>query len=69
MIPAKLPSDVIVAHKTGSINNVQHDSGIIMLPDGRKYVLVVLSKELRSNQDGIECIAEISKSIYEIMIK
>lgn len=69
MIPAKLPRDVVVAHKTGSINKVQHDSGIITLPDGRQYVLVILSKELASNEDGIECIAEISKSIYEIMIK
>jgi len=43
-IPAKLPQDVKVAHKTGSITGVGHDSGIVFLSDGRKYVLVLLSK-------------------------
>ncbi len=67
MIPAQLPPSVIVAHKTGSITNVQHDSGIIYLPDGRRYILVVLSKNLRSNQEGIETIAAISKAVYQFV--
>ncbi len=69
MIPAKLPKEVIVAHKTGSITNVQHDSGIIYLPDGRSYILVVLSKELHSNADGIACIADVSKIFYDYLVK
>ena len=44
IIPALLPNNVKVAHKTGSITGVQHDSGIVFLPDGRKYVLVTLSR-------------------------
>ena len=68
MLPALLPKDVRVAHKTGSITGVQHDSGIIVLPDGRKYVLVVLSKNLSSAKEGIATIAEISKLIYEYEI-
>jgi beta-lactamase class A len=54
-----------VAHKTGSITGVQHDSGIVYLPDGRKYVLVVLSKDLKDAKKGIEAIARISKIIYD----
>ena len=46
ILPARLPGDVRVAHKTGSIAGVHHDSGIVFLPDGRKYVLVLLSKNL-----------------------
>ncbi|MHB1051436.1 MAG: serine hydrolase [Bacteroidota bacterium] len=65
MIPALLPDNVVVAHKTGSITNVQHDSGIVFLPDGRAYVLVVLSKNLKSNAEGIDCIARISRAIYD----
>src|SRR5699024_5761350 len=42
MIPALLPDEVEVAHKTGWITGVQHDSGLILLPDGRRYVLVLL---------------------------
>jgi beta-lactamase class A len=65
MIPALLPSDVVVAHKTGSITGVQHDSGIITLPDGRRFILVVLSKDLPSGKDGIATIARLSKLLYD----
>ena len=65
MIPAKLPKPVKVAHKTGSSPGVQHDSGIVYLPDGRKYVLVVLSKNLRDQKSGHDAIAEISKIIFD----
>ncbi len=69
MIPARLPSTVKVAHKTGSITNVQHDSGIIFLLDGRSYVLVLLSKNLSTNKEGIDAIASISKIIYDFMVE
>jgi beta-lactamase class A len=69
MIPALLPRDVVVAHKTGSITGVQHDSGIVTLPDGRRYVLVVLSKDLPSAKEGIETIASLSKLLYDYTIE
>ncbi len=69
MIPALLPKDVIVAHKTGSITNVQHDSGIITLPDGHQYVLILLSKNLKDNKDGIEVLAQLSKAVYDFVRK
>lgn len=31
-IPALLPKDVKVAHKTGWITSVRHDSGMVILP-------------------------------------
>jgi len=67
IIPAKLPKDVKVAHKTGSITGVQHDSGIIFLPDGRKYVLVTLSKDLEDANKGISAMADVSASIYQFI--
>lgn len=67
-IPKYLPKDVKVAHKTGSITGVEHDSGIIFLPDGRKYVLVVLSKGLENSEIGKETIGKISKLIYDYMM-
>lgn len=68
MIPGLLPKDVTVAHKTGSITGVEHDSGIVYLPDGRKYVLVILSKNLQSAEAGKKTIAQISKTIYDYFI-
>ncbi|HAK79103.1 MAG TPA: serine hydrolase [Runella sp.] len=65
IIPAQLPTNVKVAHKTGSITGVQHDSGIVSLPDGRKYVLVLLSKKLTNPKEGVKVLADISRLIYE----
>jgi beta-lactamase class A len=64
IIPAKLPKDVKVAHKTGTITGVHHDSGIVFLPDGKKYVLVLLSKELKDVDAGTKALAEVSGMIY-----
>ncbi len=65
IIPAQLPKDVKVAHKTGWITGLHHDSGIVMLPNGKKYVLVLLSKELKDEKAGVEALATVSKMIYD----
>jgi len=67
MIPAKLPDDVKVAHKTGWITGLHHDSGIVFLPDGRQYVLVLLSKNLSDEDAGVETLATVSKMVYDYM--
>jgi beta-lactamase class A len=64
-IPAKLPIDVKVAHKTGSITGVQNDSGIVYLPDGRKYVVVLLSRKLKDEKKGVEALADVSRILYD----
>jgi beta-lactamase class A len=68
-IPAKLPADVKVAHKTGSITGVGHDSGIIFLPDGRKYILVLLSKNVKDDQAVMKAQADVSRIIYDYMME
>ena len=65
VIPAKLPKNVVVAHKTGSITGVQNDSGIVYLPDGRKYVVVLLSKKLTDTKAGIAALADVSEMLYK----
>jgi len=65
MIPAGLPDEVEVAHKTGWITGVQHDAGLIILPDGRKYVLVLLSKDISDRERVVETFAGISRVVYE----
>lgn len=67
IIPALLPAAVKVAHKTGAITGVRHDSGIVFLPDGRSYVLVLLSKELENEEAGVRALAEVSERIYRYM--
>jgi len=65
IIPALLPANVRVAHKTGSIAHVRHDCGIVILPDGRQYVLVLLSKDWEDEKTAINTMANISLLVYK----
>ncbi len=64
-IPAKLPIDVKVAHKTGSITKIDHDSGIIYPKEYSPYILVVLTKGFEDHKEAQDCIAGISQIVYE----
>ncbi|MEC3880047.1 serine hydrolase [Parapedobacter sp. 10938] len=66
IIPAKLPDDVKVANKTGSITHILHDSGIVYLPDGRRYVLVLLSGGLEEGK-AKAALSSVSKLFYDYM--
>ncbi len=68
IIPAQLPAEVKVAHKTGSITGVQHDAGIVVLPNSHKYVLILLSMEIENKRAGIETLATISKMVYDFVV-
>ncbi|PKK35624.1 serine hydrolase [Siphonobacter sp. SORGH_AS_0500] len=65
IIPAKLPAGTKVAHKTGSITNIYHDSGIVYLPDGRSYVIVLLSRDWDTRENAIQTMATISEMVYQ----
>jgi len=69
IIPRYLPDEVVVANKTGSITRVMHDSGLVFLPDGRKYGLVLLSKKWNDEEKARELMATISKMIYDSYMK
>ncbi len=64
IIPARLPAGVKVAHKTGWIKGIHHDSGIVILPNGKRYVLVLLSKDLTDERSAIDAMAAVSELIY-----
>ena len=67
VIPAKLPKDVVVAHKTGTLSQAHHDSGIVYLPDGRRYILVMMSKNLLDFERSTELLSNLSLMIYQYM--
>lgn len=67
-IPAKLPADVKTATKSGSIDKISHDSGIVFLPDGRKYVVVLLSRGIEDEKSADETLANVSRIIYDHVV-
>jgi len=62
-LPALLPG-VRCAHKTGELPGLEHDAGVIYLPDGRPLVVAVFTWELRSNAEGVRTIAEVAGAAY-----
>lgn len=62
-LPALLPDDARVAHKTGELPGVRNDGGIIEGPGGR-YVIVVMGYQADPDE-AIEAEAEISRMVYE----
>jgi len=65
-IPAGLPQGTPVAHKTGWISQyVTHDGGIVYRPDGRRYVLVVLTSGVADDANADRLIADVSKLVWE----
>lgn len=81
LIPALEPDDpnidsdiidqgtVVVAHKTGELDKVQHDVGVFLLPNGRKYILAIYTKNLSTDNEGIKAIANLSKVVYDCMVE
>ena len=63
-----LPEDVEIAHKCGDLDFLEHDAGIVLLPK-RPYLIVVLTKDNPTNQDGREVIGTVSRMVYEEMLK
>lgn len=63
-LPAKLPDNITVIHKTGELPGLRHDAGFVDLP-GSPYVIVLLSKDLKYEDDGVEVLAQISKDVFD----
>lgn len=79
-IPAKIPSadfydvmeqylppkgEILVANKTGDLWTTQHDAAICVLPDGKKYILVIFTDGLKYAAEGVELISDLSQLIYK----
>lgn len=64
-IPAGVPVDAKVAHKTGEITRIHHDFGIVTAGDGTRYVLAVMVRGLESKDSSAALMADLSRIVYE----
>ena len=67
-IPAGVPAGVPVGNKTGSITGMEHDSAIVFPLGRRPYILVVLTRGVKSSEEGERLIARLSRLIYSGVI-
>jgi beta-lactamase class A len=65
-----LPSETIVAHKTGTIGGITNDVGIITLPNDAGHVAIAVF--VRSSEKGIpdreRAIAQIARAVYDFFL-
>jgi beta-lactamase class A len=64
-IPAGLPRNARVSHKTGSITKINHDAAIVYPPRRKPYVVVVLTRGLEDEKLAHKLIADISRVVYD----
>ena len=65
-IPAGLPQQARVAHKTGNISTVDHDAGIVYLARRNPYVVVILTQFATEAGRG-PAVAAVSKDIFRCL--
>ena len=63
-IPAGLPGDIKVIHKTGELARIRHDAGIVYLPE-KAYIIVLMSQNIKGEDEVVETFVNISKDVYE----
>ncbi|MDP3973348.1 MAG: serine hydrolase [Candidatus Daviesbacteria bacterium] len=70
-LPAKLPPETQnqpdswqLVHKTGELAGIRHDGGFMILSQ-KAYVIVILSKDLKYEDEAIEAMANLSKEVFE----
>lgn len=67
LIKAGLPNDVVFLHKTGDIGTMLGDAGIVYMPSGKRYIVVILALRPHNDVNGKLYIQEASKMIYNYM--
>ncbi|MFB7156419.1 MULTISPECIES: serine hydrolase [unclassified Lysinibacillus] len=63
-----LVDDVKLAHKTGGLDTVDHDAGIVYSSSG-DYLIGVFVTEVTNNDHARQLIGRISKVVYEYLVK
>lgn len=62
-LPSGLPGRPIIAHKTGDDEGIEHDTGIFF-GDRRRLIVVVMTKDLARNADGVALCRRIGELAY-----
>jgi len=68
LIQAGLPDNVSFIHKTGDIGTMLGDAGTVELPNGRKYIIVIMVERPWNSFTAKQFIIDASKTVYNSYI-
>lgn len=69
LIQAGLGEGSVFLHKTGDIGSMLGDAGIVIAPNGKKYIVVILANRPHNAVAGKDFIVHASEIIYNYMVK
>lgn len=69
LIQAGLAPGAVFLHKTGDIGSMLGDAGIVITPNGKKYIVVILANRPHNAVAGKDFIVHASEIIYNYMVK
>ena len=65
LLPQGLGAGATIAHKTGNINSILGDTGIVEMPSGKRYIVSVLVKKQKGDSQAQSLIQEVSRTTYQ----
>lgn len=69
LLKAGLGPGAVLLHKTGDIGTMLGDAGIVISPNGKKYIVVILANRPHNAVAGKDFIVQASKIIYNYMVR
>ena len=67
LIKAGLPDGAQFFHKTGDIGEMLGDAGIVQMPNGRRYIIVIMVKRPWNSYEAKEFITNASRTVYNYL--
>jgi beta-lactamase class A len=67
LLPSGLGPEAIIAHKTGTINSILGDTGLVDMPSGKRYIVTVIVQRPADDERAREFIQSISRQIYDYL--
>lgn len=66
ILPAQIPNNIRVEHKTGELDGVYHDCGIIRKP-GHPYICCIMADGIIDEPHALYDLSYLARDIYEMM--
>ncbi|OCQ96353.1 serine hydrolase [Oscillatoriales cyanobacterium USR001] len=67
LLPRGLGEGAMIAHKTGNINSLSADVGMVDMPNGKRYLVAVMVKYGKNQKTAEKLIRDISRTTYQYL--
>jgi beta-lactamase class A len=69
LLPQGLGEGATISHKTGGIGTLLGDTGLVDLPNGKRYTITTLVKRPPNNEQAYDLIQQTSRLSYQYLIR